>query len=259
MANDYNNTDWTEDANTKASASSNIEGATQLNNTLTIGVNDTGYDVKFFGDTATNGYMLWDASTDDLILGSSSKIGIGEASPDNSLHVTVANGNDNTYVAKFENADADNPNGILISHSGGDFSEDDTSDHTAIQYSDSNSGVFSVFGDGDVVNEDNSYTSDIRIKTNVVDATAKLDELLKLKVRNFHYKDSDGKTVGKKRLGFIADELETVFPSLIKKRKIKKFGVEFDDLKTITGSVLVPVLVKAIQELSAKVTALENA
>ena len=49
----------------------------QANGTLTVGVDDTGYDVKFFGDTATNGYMLWDASTEDLILGSSSKLGIG--------------------------------------------------------------------------------------------------------------------------------------------------------------------------------------
>jgi hypothetical protein len=116
-----------------------------------------------------------------------------------------------------------------------------------------------VYGDGDIINEDNSYTSDIRIKTNVVDATSKLDELLKLKVRNYHYKGSDGNAVGSKRLGFVADELEAVFPSLIKKRKINKFGVEYDDLKTITASVLVPILVKAVQELSAKVTALENA
>jgi hypothetical protein len=34
---------------------------------LTIGVDDTGADVKFFGATA-NTYMLWDESTDDLVL-----------------------------------------------------------------------------------------------------------------------------------------------------------------------------------------------
>ena len=210
-------------------------------------------------DTSTAGNVVDGDGTASPLWLTTTKVGIGENSPDNHLHVTVANGNDNTYVAKFENADADNPNGILINHSGGDFSSDDSADHTAIQYSDNNSGVFSVFGDGDVVNEDNSYTSDIRIKTNVVDATSKLDELLKLKVRNFHYKDSDGNAVGKKRIGFIADEFETVFPSLIKKREIKKLGVEFDDLKTITASALVPILVKAVQELSAKVEALENA
>ena len=45
-----------------------IDGAVQLDATLNVGVNDTGYDVKFFGDTAS-AYMLWDTSADDLILG----------------------------------------------------------------------------------------------------------------------------------------------------------------------------------------------
>jgi len=45
-----------------------IDGAVQIDNTVTVGVDDTGYDVKFFGDTAS-AYMLWDASADDLILG----------------------------------------------------------------------------------------------------------------------------------------------------------------------------------------------
>ena len=44
-----------------------IDGAVQADATVTVGVNDTGYDVKFFGDTAS-AFMLWDASADDLIL-----------------------------------------------------------------------------------------------------------------------------------------------------------------------------------------------
>ena len=42
-----------------------VAGTTQLNNTLTVGVNDTGYDVKFFGD-ADGHYMLWDTSAEAL-------------------------------------------------------------------------------------------------------------------------------------------------------------------------------------------------
>ncbi len=45
-----------------------IDGAVQIDSTVTVGVDDTGYDVKFFGDTAS-AYMQWDASADDLILG----------------------------------------------------------------------------------------------------------------------------------------------------------------------------------------------
>jgi hypothetical protein len=45
-----------------------ITGATQVTGALTVGVNDTGHDVKLFGATAGK-YMLWDESADSLILG----------------------------------------------------------------------------------------------------------------------------------------------------------------------------------------------
>jgi len=42
-----------------------VNGATQLDGTLTVGVDDTGHDVKFFGDTSGK-YMQWDASANQL-------------------------------------------------------------------------------------------------------------------------------------------------------------------------------------------------
>ena len=44
-----------------------IDGAVQADATITVGVDDTGYDVKFFGATS-GAYMLWDESADDLKL-----------------------------------------------------------------------------------------------------------------------------------------------------------------------------------------------
>ena len=44
-----------------------IDGAVQIDSTVTVGVDDTGYDVKFFGATS-GAYMLWDEDVDDLIL-----------------------------------------------------------------------------------------------------------------------------------------------------------------------------------------------
>jgi len=42
-----------------------IDGNVQIDGTITVGVNDTGYDVKFFG--ATDGrYLLWDEANDRL-------------------------------------------------------------------------------------------------------------------------------------------------------------------------------------------------
>ena len=43
-----------------------IDGAVQLDSTLTIGANDQGYDVILYGDTASAN-LTWDTSADDLI------------------------------------------------------------------------------------------------------------------------------------------------------------------------------------------------
>jgi len=50
-----------------------IDGATQIDAIVTVGVNDTGYDVKFFGATS-GAYMLWDESADDLILAGAGRV-----------------------------------------------------------------------------------------------------------------------------------------------------------------------------------------
>jgi hypothetical protein len=55
-----------------------IDGATQIDATVTVGVDDTGYDVKFFGATA-GAYMLWDESADDLILGGAAGLSVNSA------------------------------------------------------------------------------------------------------------------------------------------------------------------------------------
>ena len=44
-----------------------IDGNTQMDGTLTVGADDTGYDVKFHGATSGD-YLLWDESADTLIL-----------------------------------------------------------------------------------------------------------------------------------------------------------------------------------------------
>ena len=53
-------------------------GGFQSNGAINVGVDDTGYDVKFFGATAS-AYMLWDASADDLILGGAAGLSVNSA------------------------------------------------------------------------------------------------------------------------------------------------------------------------------------
>jgi len=53
------------------------DGVVQIG-TLTVGVDDAGHDVKFFGNAAS-AFMLWDASTDDLVLGGAAKLYLYDA------------------------------------------------------------------------------------------------------------------------------------------------------------------------------------
>ena len=53
-----------------------IDGAVQLDGTFTVGVDDTGYDVKLFGATASR-FLLWDESRDALAATDNVKLEIG--------------------------------------------------------------------------------------------------------------------------------------------------------------------------------------
>ena len=74
--------------------------AVVVKGTVTVGVDDTGHDVKFFGATSGN-YMLWDESDDRLIV--SGKVGIGTTAPSVPLHLN--SGTDNTGIL-VESTDA---------------------------------------------------------------------------------------------------------------------------------------------------------
>jgi hypothetical protein len=53
-------------AGTTYTAAITNSGALSNQGTVTVGVDDTGYDVKFFGDTASR-YWLWDTSADGVV------------------------------------------------------------------------------------------------------------------------------------------------------------------------------------------------
>jgi len=123
-----------------------------------------------------------------------------------------------------------------------------------------------VYSNGNIVNRNNSYgtLSDVKLKENIVDATPKLNDVLQLQVRNFNLKDSPKS----KQIGFIAQEFEQVFPSMVdESTDMDKEGNDLGTTtKSIKTSVLIPVLVKAIQEqqaiiqsLTDRITALESA
>lgn len=109
---------------------------------------------------------------------------------------------------------------------------------------------FYVEADGDCFNTNNSYggISDRRVKENIVEATPKLDELRQIEVVNYNLIEDESKT---KFIGVIAQQIETIFPGLVTTKENEE-GVE---RKAVKYSVLTPMLLKGLQELSDKVDA----
>ena len=112
---------------------------------------------------------------------------------------------------------------------------------------------------------DNAWTSgsDERLKKDITDVESRLEDLLKLKVKRFKWKKSN-----REDIGLIAQEAYEHCPEAVyvgndevweeDNHDMEKKG----DLKKPWGMQrerLLPMVIKAIQELSAKVTALENA
>ena len=119
-------------------------------------------------------------------------------------------------------------------------------------------GLFWVKGDsaGSCYQGDNatawSQTSDRSLKREIKDATKGLDAINEIQVRNFRYRKDNqyGLDPDPSRVGVIAQELEEVFPEAVKEN--------VHGHKTVSPDAINWALLKAVQELSAKVEALES-
>jgi hypothetical protein len=90
-------------------------------------------------------------------------------------------------------------------------------------------------------------TSDQRLKSNIENANPILEKLIQVKVRQYDW--TEGQI--HQDYGFIAQEIEPILSGVVTKGNTEK------DMWQLDYSRLTPHLVKAIQELSEKVTALE--
>jgi len=109
--------------------------------------------------------------------------------------------------------------------------------------------------------------SDERLKTNVVDLPNQLDKINQLRPVSYDWKyTSDEEYI----YGFIAQEVQTVDDTVVYDmgtttyRTDKQYGEDLEPDGTIENTLaiyerqLIPMMVKAIQELSAKVDELES-
>lgn len=115
---------------------------------------------------------------------------------------------------------------------------------------------FRVRGDGVIFAQNTTVQSlsDIRVKENIQDSTDGLDVILGLRPVRFDFKEGFGNN-RKNQLGFIAQEVESVFPDAVDSAPESDDGAE--DYKSVGPGALIPVLVKAIQEQQAMITELQ--
>ena len=143
-------------------------------------------------------------------------VGIGYNDPEAKLHV-LQTGDDQIAMFRNSNGAGFSTNRSMVHI---DFSAQapDSTSYRFLQCEDSTSSSRCIiYSDGTVSTAaGNSLASDERLKTNIADASDKLADLMRLRVRNFEWTpEFHPAKVGEKKIGFIAQELETVFPSLI--------------------------------------------
>jgi hypothetical protein len=118
-------------------------------------------------------------------------------------------------------------------------------------------GQFYVRGDGTIFAQNTTVqsASDIRMKENIFNSNDGLNIISALRPVRFDFKEGFGND-RKNQLGFIAQEVEAIFPDII---DIWGESDEKDNpYKSVGATGLIPVLVKAIQELKAEIDILKN-
>ena len=194
----------------------------------------SGYNMEFF----TNGGQRMTIET-------GGQVGINNNSPSATLHLTALASNGVPF--KLQGHSSTSVEQMLI------YTSQTASSSWYNIVTQASAGTTAVFrGDGNWYNVNNVYAqwSDESLKENIVPATNKLEEIKQLQVKNFNFIGDD-----LKQIGLIAQDVEQIFPALVD--EAIRPGDE-TATKTVKYSVLVPILIKAIQELEARVAQLET-
>ena len=232
---------------------------------------DASNDFRVEGDTNTH-LLFCDAGSDE--------VGIGTSTPDYLLDVESTEAT--SSVARFNNLSDGASADILILKNA--HASHPTNANTYVAFNDAGGTIDSLRGDGSGgVEETWTDSSDARIKENVNDLIGGLDKINALRPVSFNYTEDyiDGKvtkyTANDRwkdiKAGFIAQEFEAQLPVNVRSCiETVSEDITYDDTPKVAGDeievkkidiknnqVFQAYLVKAIQELSDKVTALENA
>ena len=193
----------------------------------------------------STGLQFFHGSTAHMRITSSGRVGIGTSAPDATFTVTSAA----EPIAKFHQTATGDVSAVIMQHGRAASS-------TSAQMVAFLNGAGTLVGSINLTGSATEYatSSDYRLKENVDyswDATTRLKQL---KPARFNFISDDTNTLVD---GFIAHEVSSIVPESITGTKD---AVDADNNPVYQGidqSKLVPLLVKTIQELEARITALE--
>ncbi len=208
--------------------------------THTVGASTTPYSTVYsrsFESDAANPLLVQGSTTLDLI---SANGNITIESIDGDIALTATNG----LVTSEDNFLPSSDNGSSLGSAGRRWTD--------------------VFASNGVIN-----TSDARLKTDVETMDEGLKQILEMRPVSFKW-IGDEKLQSKKHYGFIAQELEKIVPNVIrkstdyaksdlppKKKELDEKERE-EDILGVKYDSLIPILVNAVKELSARVEQLES-
>jgi hypothetical protein len=201
-------------------------------------------DFRVEGDTDTH-LIFADASADS--------VGIGQSNP--SAKFEVLQSAFGATSAIFRSSHSTTPQGIVVDFS---VASPDNNSQKFLTCEDATAERCVIYSDGDLANHDGTYgtLSDRHYKTDIQDARSYWDDWKDIQFHTF----TKG---GKKQFGVIADELETIFPSLVHTSPDENHPdgesqwVDTMNLLQIAGKVIQELQEKN-EALEARITALES-
>jgi hypothetical protein len=216
-------------------------GVSSVVNLKAVGVlSGGGYNASLAFHTSSDTIL-----TERMRIDSAGNVGIGTSSPDTKLQVLGSSANDNTGVCFVRNSNT-TADACIAAFATGTNSTATSNVLIKFGIDNYNNGQGQINANGANAAAFGSF-SDIRLKENIVDLPSQLDNIMALRPVEFDYIESEG---GGHQIGFIAQEMQEVYPDAV--------GERGDGMLTVTGwSKTEARLVKALQEAVAKIAALE--
>jgi hypothetical protein len=196
---------------------------------IILDAQSNGYDsAEMSFATGSNSSSLM---TERMRIDSAGQVGIGATNPDALLHLK---GGNEVAKIKFEVGTADADKFKIYASTAGRLYVNSYSGNT---------GVYLTYNG-------TSWTSnsDETLKDNITSLGTVGDKLKNYRTSYFNWK-ADTDTPPKRNIGFIAQDWETDFPEVVTKKEGETLGMQYTET--------IPILLKYIQELEARITALE--